>query len=148
MKNSITGIVLLVCIATLQVRAQSTTLAKDTEWLEKQLNALALASKTDTKVKQFSFDNCHCEFKAQDTKGGGFNFNMNYAFDLNEITSVSYAANDDKSYDLIVKLKTDNKDNVFNFNSFNTTLYTSNENQVKEIVKTFKSSIKTCSTGN
>ena len=148
MKKSIAVLILSMYITAFQVNAQHKTIKKDNEWLEKQLNALTVASKSDTKVKQFSFDNCHCEFKAQDTKGGGFDFNMNYSFDLNEVSSVSYAANDEKSFDLLFKLKTNNKDKVFNFNSFNTTLYTSDENQMKEIVKTLKSSIKTCSTDN
>ncbi len=121
---------------------------KDTKWLEGQLNELVKEKNTDPKKKQFAFNQCQCEFKAENKNDGGFNFNMNYNFDLKEVSSVSYARNEDNTYDFIIKLKTDNKNDSFNFNSINTTLYTSDEKKVKEVVDTFRSSVKTCNSGN
>ena len=124
----------------------SHTTAEDTKWLEQRLNVLVNAKDTDAQKKQFTFNQCQCTYAARNNDKGGLNFDMNYSFDLKEINSVSYARNEDNTYELIVKLNTEK--NPLNFGSITTTLYTSDEKKVKEVVSKFRSSVKTCNSSN
>ena len=125
-------------------QAGKNTSAKDTEWLEKQLNIMVKNNEADQGKKQFEFDDCQCKFATNNSKGVGFKFDMSYSFHLNEVNSVSYARNDDNSYELVLKLNKDKASDGLDFSSFTTTLYNSDESQVKEVVKKFKSATQAC----
>lgn len=137
-----TLLILLTGAAVLWATAASAQMP-GTQRLEKELNALMKNGKDDPKEKQFSFNDCRCQFKAQHSDSGGFNMNMSYDFGLDEVNSISYAQNEDNTHDLIVKLKK-GKDDFLDFSSFTTTLYTKDEKRVKEVVQQFRSAIKTC----
>ncbi len=120
--------------------------AKDTEWLEKKLNTMVKQNEADKSNKQFAFDNCQCKFATNTSKGGGFNFDMSYSFHLNEVSSVSYARNEDNTYELVLKLNKDKKSEGPDFSSFTTTLYNTDEKGVKEVINTFKTATQACKT--
>lgn len=147
MKNVIKACMLILfSVASFQILAQS-TLAQDTQWIEKELNALA-KSKNSASTAEYDFNECSCKYSAKENDGG-FNLNKNLTFNLNEISNITYVKNEDKTFELRMKMKTDNKmADFFDLGLMNTTLYTSEESKVKEIVRKLRASVKTCSAGN
>jgi hypothetical protein len=138
-----------ICFGSIQVKAQS-AVAKDTEWLEKQLNTLATSDKKSAGTQRYDFDECSCKYTAKaNSSDGGFNLDKSFTFNLNEINNITYVRNEDKTYELRMKMKTDSEIVDFlNLGTIATTLYTSDENKVKEIVNKLRTTVKTCSPGN
>jgi hypothetical protein len=137
-----------ICFWSLGSQAQS-TVAKDTEWLEKELNTLA-KNKKSAGTQQYDFTECSCKYlaKAKDSDGG-FNLNKDFTFNLNEIRNITYVRNEDETYELRLKLKTDSEIvNFLDLGTITTTLYTSDEKKVKEIVNKLRTTVKTCSPGS
>jgi hypothetical protein len=134
-----------ICLWSIDIQAQS-AVVKDTEWLEKELNTLAKNNKS-TATQQYDFNECNCKYSAK--TGGGFNLDKSYTFNMNEINNITYAQNEDKTYELRMKMKTDSEIvNFLDLGTITTTLYTSDENKVKEIVKKLRTTVKTCSPGS
>jgi hypothetical protein len=138
-----------ICFWSIDSQAQS-ALTKDTEWLEKELNTLAKSNKKSAGTQQYDFNECSCKYSAKaDNSGSGFNLNKDFTFNLNEINSITYVRNEDNTYELRMKMKTDSDIVDFlNLGTITTALYTSDENKVKEIVKKLRTTVKTCSPGN
>ncbi|QHT66083.1 hypothetical protein GXP67_05075 [Rhodocytophaga rosea] len=138
-----------ICLWSFNMQAQS-AVAKDTEWLEKELNTLAKSAKKSTVSQQYDFNECSCKYSAKaNDDGGGFNLDKNFTFNLNEINNITYVRNEDKTYELRMKMKTDSDIVGFlNLDMITTTLYTSDENKVKEIVNKLRTTVKTCSPGS
>jgi hypothetical protein len=125
-----------------------TNVAKETKVLEQQLNAFSAANKKSAGTENFEFDGCQCKYSYKnDTDKGGFNMTRSNSFGLNEVASVQYARNEDNSYELRIKLKTENNSvtQMFDLSSINVNLQTSDEKQVKEIASRFKNAVKSCS---
>jgi hypothetical protein len=139
-----------ICLWSFTIQAQSAT-AKDTEWLEKELNTLSKSDKKSATTQQYDFNECSCKYsaKANKSEGSGFSMDKNFTFNLNEINNITYVRNEDKTYELRMKMKTDSDIVEFlNLDMITTTLYTSDENKVKEIVNKLRNTVKTCSPGN
>ena len=136
------------CLWSFGMQAQS-AVAKDTEWLEKELNTLAKNNKS-AGTQQYDFDECSCKYSAKANKSeGGFNLDKSFTFNLNEINNITYVRNEDNTYELRMKMKTDSDIVDFlNLGTITTTLYTSDEKKVKEIVNKLRTTVKTCNPGN
>lgn len=127
--------------------AQSSA-AKETKILEQQLNLLSVADKNQSGKEKFEFDGCNCKYTYTSlTDKDAFNMSRINEFDLKEISSVSYFKNEDNTYELRLKLKTEDNPvtRLFDLSSINVNLNTSDEKQVKEIAGRFKNAVKTCS---
>lgn len=146
MKNMIkVCFLLLSSMGFFQAQAQS-AVAKDTEWLEKEINTLAKNKKSES-TQQYAFTDCSCKYSAK-INDGGFNMDKNFSFNLNEINNLTYVKNEDQTYELRMKMKTDSKmADFFDLGLIKTTLYTNEEDKVKEIVIKLRNAVKTCSAG-
>jgi hypothetical protein len=122
-------------------------IAKETKILEQQLNLLSAGGKKQGGGETFEFNGCSCKYtKTASKTGDGFNMSRTSEFDLKEVTSVSYARNDNNTYELSVKLKTEDNalTQVLDLSSIHVNLYTSDENQVKSMADRFKQAVKAC----
>ena len=144
------------------------TLAKNTAWLEKQLNKLIIEdnnhnveSKNKKAVPKFDFKGCQMNM-VLDSKDENVSFGMNMAWQLKDVRKVTYKQNKDGQYTLILDVPADKiKMNmgVGGFSgSFNMddedikesgtnssfSLDTKDEALVKEIKQKFEESVQLC----
>jgi hypothetical protein len=124
------------------------SMAKQTKILEQQLNLLASAANKQSGEEKFEFNGCDCKYSLQ-SKGNkdGFNMSKTNSFNLKEVSSVSYARNENNTYELRLKLKTEDNavTQAFDLSSINVNLNTSDEKQIKDLTSRFKNAVKTCS---
>ena len=159
----------LTFLAGSQTHAQ--TLAKNTDWLEKQLNKLVtddeehdmnLNGKKST--PKFDFNGCQMNM-ILDTKDNDVSIGMNIAWQLKDVRKVSYKRGKNGQYALVLdvptdKVKmsmglggfsgsfnTDDKDSKGTDNTRSFTLDTKDEALVQEIKKKFDESVKLCRIG-
>ncbi|WP_159470005.1 hypothetical protein [Dyadobacter sp. 3J3] len=92
---------------------QAQTLAKNTAWLEKQLNKLVtdddnhkMQSKDKKAVPKFDFKGCQMNM-VLDSKDENVSFGMNMAWQLKDVRKVSYKQNKDGQYTLILDVPAD-----------------------------------------
>jgi hypothetical protein len=142
--------VLVATLATLctHLSYAQTSVAKETKILEQQRNLLSIADKKKSGKEKFEFDGCSCKYTyTSHTDKTAFNMSRTNEFDLKEISSVSYSKNENNSYELRLKLKTEDNPvtQEFDFSSINVNLNTWDEKQVKDIAGRFKNAVKTCS---
>lgn len=122
-------------------------ISKETKILEQQLNLFSAANEKQAGKEKFEFDGCSCKYiNVNDESKDSFSMSKTSSFDLKEVSSVSYAKNDNNTYELRVKLKTEDNalTQMFDLSSINVNLYTSDEKQVKAIANRFKDAVKSC----
>ena len=144
------------------------TLAKNTAWLEKQLNKLVsedekhnLKSNGKKAVPKFNFKGCQMNM-VLDSKDEEVSFGMNMAWQLKDVRKVTYKQNKDREYTLILDVPADKiKMNMgmggfsgsFNMDdedikesgsNSSFTLDTKDEGLVKEIKQKFEESVQLC----
>lgn len=153
----------------LQTRAQ--TLAKNTDWIEKQLNRLVtddeehdmnLNGKKST--PKFDFNGCQMNM-ILNSKDEDVSIGMNIAWQLKDIRKISYKRAKDGQYTLVLDVPTDkvkmsmglggfsgsfnadDKDSKDKDNTSSFTLDTKDEALVQQIKQKFDESVKLCRTG-
>ncbi len=149
--------------------AHAQTLAKNTDWLEKQLNKLVKdEDKHDVNVNgkkaspKFDFKGCQMNMNL-DTKDENVSFGMNMAWQLKDVRKVSYKKDKDGQYSLVLDVPADkvkmnmgvggfsgsfnsnDKDKKDSNTSFS--LSTKDESLVKEIKQKFDESVQLCRQG-
>jgi hypothetical protein len=125
-----------------------TSIAKETKIIEQQLNLLSAAGSKQNGKNAFEFDGCNCKYTSTpNANQSGFKMTRTNSFDLKEVSSVNYTKNEANTYELRLKLKTEDNSvtQAFDLSSINVDLYTSDEKQVKEITSRLKNVVKTCS---
>lgn len=152
-------------------QSQAQSLAKNTDWLEKQLNKLVksdenrnVKSKGKEAVPKFDFKGCQMNMSL-DSKDESVSFGMNLAWQLKDVRKVSYKQNKDNEYTLILDVPADKiKMNMgiggfsgsFNMDDEDVkesgsnssfSLDTKDEALVKEIKKKLEESVELCKKG-
>jgi hypothetical protein len=123
------------------------SVAKETKILEQQLNLFSTPDTKQESKEKFEFDGCKCKYSYTSNDGSGFNMSKSNSFDLKEVSSVSYAKNDNNTYELRLKLRSEDNSitKVLDLSSINVNLNTTDEKQVKEIASRFKNVVTKCS---
>ena len=152
-----------------QTHAQ--TLAKNTNWLEKQLNKLVTDDEEHDmnmngkkSTPKFAFDGCQMNM-ILDSKDKDVSIGMNIAWQLKDVRKVSYQRGKNGQYALVLDVPTDkvkmsmglggfsgsfnadDKDSKDKDNTSSFTLDTKDEALVREIKQKFDESVKLCRTG-
>lgn len=152
-------------------QAHAQTLAKNTDWLEKQLNKLVkdddqkgMSVNGKRATPKFTFNRCQMDMNL-DTKDDDVSIGMNMAWQLKDVRKVSYKKEKDGQYALVLDVPADKmKMNMagggfsgsFNMNdkdskkeNSNTSfsLSTKDESLVKEIKQKFEESVQLCRSG-
>jgi hypothetical protein len=122
------------------------SIAKETKLLEQQLNIFSAANKKQGGQEKFEFDGCSCRYTNNTSNNDGFSMSKTNEFELKEVSSVNYAKNDNNTYELRIKLKTDDNPvtQLVDLSSITINLTTSDEKQVQDISNRFKKAIKAC----
>ncbi|MDO1446825.1 hypothetical protein Q0590_11210 [Rhodocytophaga aerolata] len=133
----------LCCISTGYSQA---SIAKETKILEQQLNVFSAANKKQGGQEKFEFDGCSCKYTNRSSNSDGFSMSKSNEFELKEVSSINYAKNDNNTYELRIKLKTDDNPvtQLVDLSSITINLNTSDEKQVQDISNRFKKAVKAC----
>lgn len=153
-------IVLLGTILLLGRQTHAQTLAKNGDWLEKQLNKLVMDEDKEQAPK-FTFKGCHMNMII-DTKDKDVSVGMNMAWQLKDVRKVSYKKGKNGQYTLLIdvpadKVKvamnvgglsgsfnTDDKENQNKDNKTSLTLSTKDESLVGQIKQKLEESVQFC----
>lgn len=122
------------------------SIAKETKILEQQLNVFSAANKKQGGQEKFEFDGCSCKYTNSSSNSDGFSMSKSNEFELKEVSSINYAKNDNNTYELRIKLKTDDNPvtQLVDLSSITINLNTSDEKQVQDISNRFKKAVKAC----
>jgi hypothetical protein len=166
MKTSIKSVLAvaftLLTFAALQP-VQAQTLAKNGQWLEKQLDQL-IKDKKDNEAPKFTFKGCEMNMNV-DTKDKDVSVGMHMGWLLKDVHKISYKKDKDGQYTLLLDVPADkvkmamniggfggsfNQDSKDKNNKDNTTslnLSTTDESLVRQIKQKLEESVQLCQQG-
>ena len=142
---------------------QAQTLAKNGQWLEKQLDQL-IRDKKDNEAPKFSFKGCQMDMNV-DTKDKDVSIGMHMGWLLKDVRKISYKKDKDGQYTLLLDVPADkvkmamnvggfggsfNQDSKDKNNKDNTTslnLSTNDESLVRQIKQKLEESVQLCQQG-